>query len=103
LIVSISRSQVKTITSESFLFGNYLKTHYLFKKNNLKFLDYEEINNINSSVWFICTNNMRANTSLENLQDYRFVKCSSNKLEIKMKIIEEINIPDFQARLYAKK
>jgi hypothetical protein len=46
---------------------------------------------------------MRANTSLENLQDYRFVKCSSNKLEIKMKIIEEINIPDFQARLYAKK
>jgi hypothetical protein len=103
LIVSISRSQVKTITSESFLFGNYLKTHYLFKKNNLKFLDYEDINNINSSVWFICTNNMRANTSLENLQDYRFVKCSSNKLEIKMKIIEEINIPDFQARLYAKK
>jgi hypothetical protein len=46
---------------------------------------------------------MRANTSLKDLQNYRFVKCSSNKLEIKMKIVEEINIPDFQARLYVKK
>ena len=103
LITIISRSQVKIISSEDLLFGNYLKTHYLFKKNNLKFLNYEEINHINTGIWFICTNNMRAHTSLENLKDYRFVECVSQNLEIEMQVIDEFNIQDFQGRLYVKK
>ena len=46
---------------------------------------------------------MRAHTSLENLKDYRFVKCVSQNLEIEMQVIDEFNIQDFQGRLYVKK
>jgi hypothetical protein len=103
LIAYISRSQVKTVSSENFLFGNYLKTHYLFTKKDLKYLNYEQLNGYNSSFWLICTNNMRSNVSSKDLEDFRYVKCNSKILESKMKVVEKFNIPDLQARLYVKK
>jgi len=103
LIAYISRSQVKTVTSENFLFGNYLKTHYLFAKKNLKYLNHEDLKGYNSSFWLICTNNMRSNVNYKDLEDYRYVKCSSAILDSKMKVVEKFNIHDLQARLYVKK
>jgi hypothetical protein len=103
LITYISRSQVKTVSSENFLFGNYLKTHYLFTKKDLKYLNYDKLNKHNSSFWLICTNNMRSIVSTKNLEDFRHVKCSSKIAESKMRVVEKFNIPDLQARLYVKK
>lgn len=103
LIDAISLSKVKEVSSENFLFGNYFRTHYLFKKNNLKYVNYDEINNKLESIWLICANNMRSIVNVEILLDYNYVKCESEILESKMKIVEAINIPDLQARLYVKK
>ena len=103
LIAKISKSKVVAVSSENFLFGNYFRTHYLFKKNNLKYIKYDELNDNIESIWLICANNMRSVVPHENLQDYRYVKCSAQKLESKMNVVETINIPDLQARLYVKK
>jgi hypothetical protein len=103
LIDAISLSKVKEVSSENFLFGNYFRTHYLFKKNNLKYVNYDEINNKIESIWLICANNMRSIVNVENLIDYNYVKCDSEILQSEMKIVEAINIPDLQARLYVKK
>jgi hypothetical protein len=103
LIRHISRSQVKTVSSENFLFGNYLKTHYLFTKKELKYLNYKDLKDYNSSFWLVCANNMRSIVNYKNLEDFRYVKCSSKILDSNMEVVEEFNVPDLQARLYVKK
>jgi hypothetical protein len=103
LIIFISQSPVTVVTSENLLFGNYFRTHYLFKKNNLQYLNYEQINDYNKDVWIICAHNMRANVAKESLKDFRHVKCNSKVLDFKMKVAKTVNIPDLQATLYINK
>jgi hypothetical protein len=103
LINLIVQSKIKTVTSENLLFGNYFKTHFLFKKNKLKYLSYEEIDDYNHDIWIVCAHNMRADIAKINLQDFRHVKCNSKILDFRMKAVRTLNIPDLQATLYIKK
>lgn len=100
LIKYINNSSSKLVTTKEFLFGNYLRTHYLFQKNNLKYVNYNEINNNNSDIWLVCKENMRSEIPKDKLVDHRYIKCVSNDLEKKMKASITINIPDLQATLY---
>jgi hypothetical protein len=103
LISFIGASNTTRITTSNFLFGNYLQTHYSFKKNSLTFIKINDLSYFEKSIWLICANNMRADVSGVNLKDYQNIECFSEKLDSNMKISRRINLPDLQAQLYEPK
>lgn len=98
-IVASSKTN-KIYTNESLVFNNFVKSHKIFKKNNLKIGRVSNLILEDKNFWFLCLNNPRFAVGDNNFQDEK--KCDFFNENKNYLLKKEIKVIDYILRQYEK-
>ena len=101
----VSQNKINKIyTTENIVFNNYLSHYELALKNQIKVLKLEnlKIDNSNENFLILCMNYSRAAYG-DNYKGKISEKCQSIFVNKKIKILDEIKIPDFLIYIASQK
>ena len=95
-------SKLKTIyTNESAVFNNFIGSHKIFVKEELKIDKITNVFDFEEKFWFLCLNNPRYAVGDNNFPDEE--KCNFLNSNDNFIIIEELRLTDYLLRSYEKK
>ena len=98
-IVANSKTN-KIYTHESLVFNNFVKSHKIFKKNNLEIGRVSNLTLKDKNFWFLCLNNPRFAVGDNNFQDEK--KCDFFNKKNNYLLKKEIKVIDYILRQYEK-
>ena len=98
----IKSSKLKTIyTNETAVFNNFIGSHKIFVKEELKIDKITNVFDFEEKFWFLCLNNPRYAVGDNNFPDEE--KCNFLNSNDNLILIEELRLTDYLLRSYEKK